>query len=77
MVEDTTQTRFIVAMYTDDPDHDARDFQIEHTLCITSARPHRFLDGQTGFRIDDPSTFEVKPETQPENWHIDVNFGMT
>jgi hypothetical protein len=51
----------MVAMYTDNPDDDAEDFAVGPTLCITSARPHHFLDGQTGFRIDDPGTFEVCP----------------
>jgi hypothetical protein len=59
-VRDTTRTRFVVALYTPDPQRDARKFEIGHTLCITSARPHQFLDGQTGFRIEDPSTIEVR-----------------
>jgi hypothetical protein len=58
-VRDNTRTRFVVALYTPDPQKDAKNFKIGHTLCITSARPHQFLDGQTGFRIEDPSTIEV------------------
>ena len=58
-VKDITNTRFVVALYTPDPPRDARNFRIRHTVCITSALPHQFLDGQTGFRIEDPSTVEV------------------
>jgi hypothetical protein len=58
-VKDKTQTRFVVALYTPNPQKDATGFKIGHTLCITSARPHQFLDGQTGFRIEDPSTIDV------------------
>jgi hypothetical protein len=58
-VRDTTKTRFVVALYTPNPQKDAKNFKVGHTLCITSARLHQFLDGQTGFRIEDPSTIEV------------------
>lgn len=58
--KDITGTRFVVALYTEDPQKDAKDFEIGHTLCITSARPHNFLDGQVGFRIEDPSKIEVR-----------------
>ena len=58
--KDITGTRFVVALYTDDPRKDAKDFEIGHTLCVTSARPHKFLDGQVGFRIEDPSMIEVR-----------------
>ncbi|KAF9462523.1 hypothetical protein BDZ94DRAFT_1165664 [Collybia nuda] len=60
-VKDITQTSFVVAMYTSNPFHDARNFRIGHTLCITSLRPHHFLDGHTGFRIEDPNTIEILP----------------
>lgn len=58
-VKDVTQSRFIVALYTPDPKKDAESFRVGHTVCITSARPHLFLDGQHGFRIEDPSTIQV------------------
>ena len=61
-VKDITGTRFVVALYTDDPQKDTKDFKIGHTLCITSARPHKFFDGQVGFRIEDPGTIEVRME---------------
>jgi hypothetical protein len=59
-VRDRTRTRFVVALYTPDPRKDATNFKTGHTLCITSARPHQFIDGQTGFRIENPSTIAVR-----------------
>jgi hypothetical protein len=54
-----------VALYTPDPYKDAqeKEFEIGHTLCITSARPHYFLDGQVGFRIEDPTIIDVRTHT--------------
>lgn len=48
----------MVALYTPDPARDAAKFRVGHTLCIKSARTHQFLDGQVGFRIEDPSSIE-------------------
>ena len=59
-VKDITGTRFVVALYTDNPQKDAKDFEIGYTLCITSARPHKFLDGKAGFRIEDLGMIEVR-----------------
>ena len=59
-VRDNTKTKFIVALYTPNPQKDAQSFIVGHTLCITSARPHNF-DGQPGFIILDPNTIEVCP----------------
>ena len=57
-VRDNTKTKFIVALYTPNPQKDAQSFIVGHTLCITSARPNNF-DGQPGFIILDPNTIEV------------------
>lgn len=66
-VRDITRTRFVVALYTDNPSQDAKEkgFQIGHTLCITSALPHHFLDGQVGFRIEDPNIIDVRINSLP------------
>jgi len=71
-VRDTTKTRFVVALYTPNPQKDAKNFKVGHTLCITSARLHQFLDGQTGFRIEDPSTIEVLPVSMAKLWEINA-----
>ena len=68
-VKDTTHTRFVVALYTPEPQKDAENFKIGHTLCITSARPHHFLDGQTGFRIEDPGAIEVSAMNARKVWY--------
>jgi len=71
-VRDVTRTRFVVALYTPNPDEDAKKFKVGHTVCITSARPHRFLDGHLGFRIEDPNTIEVLPASLTELWELNA-----
>lgn len=42
---------------------DARGCKIGAMLAVKNARPHRFLDGQLGIRIEDPSHIEVLSHT--------------
>lgn len=60
LVKDITQTEFVVTISTPNPSKDTRDFEIGHTLCMTSACLHRYLDGMIGFRINNPHTIEVR-----------------
>ena len=58
-VRDKLGTLFAAAFYTPNPAVDARDCKVGTMLAVKNARPHRFLDGQVGFRIEDPSYIEV------------------
>ncbi|KIJ23189.1 hypothetical protein M422DRAFT_276283 [Sphaerobolus stellatus SS14] len=63
-VEDKLEGNYwVVAFYTDNPVEDARDCVPGSLICIKNRRPHRFLDGRYGFRIDDPSRVLVLPCT--------------
>lgn len=53
---------FVVALYTETPLKDRDDLRYcspGNVLCLTSARPKTFLDGSTGFRVEDASTIQV------------------
>nr|GAT55413.1 predicted protein [Mycena chlorophos] len=62
-VRDKINGYFIVAFYTDDPMEDAvaMKCKIGHVICIVSGMRHTFLDGQSGYRIEDPNTAFVLP----------------
>lgn len=59
-VRDKLGTPFVVAFYTPNPVADARGCKVGTMLAVKNARPHRFLDGQLGIRIEDPSHIEVR-----------------
>ncbi|KAJ6578819.1 hypothetical protein DFH09DRAFT_1148399 [Mycena vulgaris] len=61
MVRDKIDCHFPVAFYTDNPREDAKACKIGHILCITSGMRHNFVDGSSGYRIEDPSTVFVLP----------------
>lgn len=55
---------FVVTLYTETPLKDRDDLRYcspGNVLCLTSARPKTFLDGSTGFRVEDASTIQALP----------------
>lgn len=69
---DKLGTQMIASFYTPDPPNDAKDVTIGHTMCMSGARARQFLDGQVGFRIEDPSTVEVRLISQYLTSAIDL-----
>ncbi|KAJ6554495.1 hypothetical protein B0H19DRAFT_1153772 [Mycena capillaripes] len=61
MVKDKINGHFPVAFYTENPVQDAAACKVGHILCITNGMRHNFLDGSSGYRIEDPSTVFVLP----------------
>ena len=58
-VRDKLGTDFMVAFYTDNATDDARACQVGRVIAIKNARPHHFVDGNVGFRIEESSDVEV------------------
>ncbi|KAH8822829.1 hypothetical protein DL96DRAFT_1619433 [Flagelloscypha sp. PMI_526] len=54
---------WMVAFYTDNPAQDVEKLKIKvgTVLALRNAIPKPFLDGNVGFRIEDPSVVEVVP----------------
>ncbi|KAJ7146170.1 hypothetical protein C8R44DRAFT_756769 [Mycena epipterygia] len=63
IVRDKINCEFPVAFYTDNPVQDAKaaGCKIGHILCITSGMRHHFMDGSSGYIIQDPKTVFVLP----------------
>ncbi|KAH6905235.1 hypothetical protein BKA70DRAFT_509365 [Coprinopsis sp. MPI-PUGE-AT-0042] len=61
-VEDKLEGNYwMVAFYTDNPRQDARECKLGSMICIKDGMPHQFMDGSTGFRIEDASSAIVLP----------------
>ncbi|KAF7297350.1 MYND-type domain-containing protein [Mycena indigotica] len=63
LTRDKIGSEFIVAFYTDNPmgDVEAMKCRVGHVMCIRNGMRHRFFDGQSGYRIEDPTTTFMLP----------------
>ncbi|KAK0205815.1 hypothetical protein DFS33DRAFT_1257529 [Desarmillaria ectypa] len=61
-VEDKLSGNYwVVAFYTDNPVADAKECKVGYMICIKNGIPQQFMDGQNGYRIEDPSDVVILP----------------